>query len=94
MSLLPKGAADSGPKKGFTPPLHTWLRGPLKNRFEKRIFAIPEIFSNIINERAIKRMWNEHQSGKQDWTWMIWSIYSLFTWTDQKMFRTSVQSAV
>lgn len=90
MSLLPQGAADSGPKKGFTPPLHTWLRGPLKNRFEKRIFTTPEIFFNIINEGAIKRMWNEHQSGKQDWTWMIWSIYSLFTWTDQKMLRTTM----
>lgn len=90
MSLIPKGAADSGPKKGFTPPLHIWLRGHLKDRFEKRIFAIPEIFSNTINERTIKRMWKEHQSGKQDWTWMIWSIYSLFTWTDQKMLRTTI----
>ena len=89
-SLLPSGAKDSGSKKGFTPPLNKWLRSSLKERFEKRLFYVPEIFSNVIDLNIIKRMWNEHQSGKKDWTWMIWSIYSLFTWTEQKMFRTKI----
>jgi asparagine synthase (glutamine-hydrolysing) len=89
-SLLPPGAADSGSKKGFTPPLNKWLRGTLKERFEKRLFYVPEIFSNLIDVNIIQRMWNEHQSGKKDWTWMIWSIYSLFTWTEQKMLRTKI----
>ncbi len=89
-SLLPSGAADSGSKKGFTPPLNKWLRDTLKERFEKRLFSVPDIFSNVINVNIIQRMWNEHQSGQKDWTWMIWSIYSLFTWADQKMYRTTI----
>jgi len=90
ISLLPPGAADSGSKKGFSPPLDKWLRGNLKDRFEKRIFSVPEIFYNVIDPGIIQRMWNEHQSGEKDWSCMIWSIYSLFTWVDNKMFRTTV----
>jgi asparagine synthase (glutamine-hydrolysing) len=89
-SLLPVGADDSGKKKGFSPPLAEWLRGNLKERFEKRLFNVPEIFSNIIDVDIIGRIWNEHQAGSKDWAWMIWSIYSLFTWTEQKMFRTGI----
>jgi len=87
ISLLPSEAPDSGPKKGFSPPLASWLRGTLKDRFEKRLFSIPAIFDIYIDKNSIQRIWREHQSGQKDWTWMIWSIYSLFTWADQKMFR-------
>lgn len=87
-TLLPPHAAESGSKKGFEPPLGKWLRGSLKSRFEKRLFSIPALYATLISEEAIRQMWEEHQTGKQNWTWMIWSLYSLFTWTDKKMYRT------
>ena len=87
-SMLPPGGHGSGPKKGFSPPMDKWLRGDLKDRFEKRLFLIPPLLADAIDPRTIKKMWSEHQSGNQDWSWMIWSIYSLFTWVDKKMFRT------
>lgn len=88
VSLLPPHAADSGSKKGFEPPLGKWLRGSLKERFEKRLFTIPPIYQQHISKEAVKQLWDEHQSGKKKCTWMIWSLYSLFTWTDKKMYRT------
>ena len=88
VSLLPPGAADSGSKKGFEPPLGKWLRGSLKDRFEKRLFNIPPIYQQHISKEAIKQLWDEHQSGGKKCTWVIWSLYSLFTWTDKKMYRT------
>ena len=90
ISLLPPGEPESGPKKGFSPPLANWLRGTLKNRFEKRLLSIPEIFADYIDAHCIQRIWKEHQSGEKDWAWIIWSIYSLFTWADQKMFKKYV----
>ena len=90
VSLLPPGAADSGSKKGFEPPLGKWLRGSLKDRFEKRLFAIPPSYQQHISKEAVKQLWDEHQADKKNCTWMIWSLYSLFTWTDKKMYRTCI----
>lgn len=87
VSLLPPHEPDSGAKKGFEPPLGTWLRGSLRHRFEKRLFSIPPVYQQYISQEAVKQMWDEHQSGKNH-TWVIWSLYSLFTWTDKKMYRT------
>lgn len=87
VSLLPPSEPDSGSKKGFEPPLGTWLRSSLKSRFEKRLFSIPPAYQQYISQEAVKKMWGEHQSGRNH-TWMIWSLYSLFTWTDKKMYRT------
>lgn len=89
-SMLPIGTNGSGPKKGFSPPLDKWLRGTLKQRFEKRLFSVPEILSDLVHKDAIKKMWSEHQAGNHDWSWMIWSIYSLFTWVEKKMFKTTI----
>lgn len=89
-SMLPPGVDGSGPKRGFSPPLDKWLRGTLKDRFEKRIFAVPSLLADAIDSRTIKKIWSEHQAGKNDWSWMIWSIYSLFTWVDKKMYKTSL----
>jgi asparagine synthase (glutamine-hydrolysing) len=86
-SLLPPAEADSGLKKGFEPPLGKWLRGTLKKRFEERLFSIPLLYQHDISKDAIIKMWEEHQSGINN-TWMLWSLYSLFTWTDKKMYRT------
>lgn len=87
VSLLPPDAAGSGSKKGFEPPLGKWLRGTLKDRFEKRLFAIPLPYQQYISKEAVKQLWDGHQAGK-NYAWMIWSLYSLFTWTDKKMYRT------
>lgn len=85
-SLIPKDAMNSGKKKGFSPPLAYWLRSTLKDRIGNRILMIPEILKPYINQRTIERIWIQHQEGK-DFSWMIWSIYTLFIWVELKMFK-------
>jgi len=70
------------PKAGFGVPLGTWLRGPLRpwveelinyNRLEKEGYLEPSI---------IREIWNEHLSGKRDWSFRIWSIVIFQQWLE------------
>lgn len=74
------------PKRGFTLPMDQWLRKDLKERVKNRIFNIPEPLSPFLNKDTITTLWQEHMNGK-DHSWMIWSLFSLFSWVDQKMFK-------
>lgn len=84
--FIPSESKNSGIKKGFSPPLAFWLRGILKEKVEDRILNIPVILEPHLNKKTINRIWEEHQNGK-DWSWIIWSIYTLFSWVDNKMFK-------
>jgi len=58
------------------------LRGPLRpwveelinyNRLEKEGYLEPSI---------IREIWNEHLSGKRDWSFRIWSIVIFQQWLE------------
>ncbi len=86
-NLIPRDASVSGAKKGFSPPMATWMRTNLKERISSRIFTPPDILIPYINKEGIKQLWNEHQDGGRDHSWAIWAVYSLFQWVDQKMYN-------
>jgi asparagine synthase (glutamine-hydrolysing) len=85
--ILPIGENNSGNKKGFSPPMASWMRNELKSTIEKTIFIIPEILKPTINIEYIKVLWTEHQENDIDNSWPIWAIYSLFEWVNKKMFE-------
>lgn len=84
-NLIPKGERNSGEKKGFSPPMASWMRNELKAAIEKRIFEVPARLKTYINVIYLQKLWNEHQGGKYDHSWSIWAVFSLFTWVDLKM---------
>lgn len=72
------------PKKGFSVPLGQWLRGPLRDWAE-----------NLLNERRleqegyfvatmVRRVWNEHISGKHDHARKLWSILMFQAWLEKQ----------
>ena len=34
-------------------------------------------------KEGIDRLWNDHQQKKADYSWPIWTIYSLYTWMEK-----------
>ena len=85
-SLLPEDELISGPKKGFTPPMATWLRTSLKKIIHKRIIDVPLNLKPLMEKKVIEEIWELHQNGR-DLSWMIWTIFSLFDWIDRKMYN-------
>jgi len=80
---LPENLIE-GPKKGFSVPIAEWLRGPLKNWAndlldEKLIFT-----QNYFSAKPIKIKWEEHLSGKQDWSKQLWTILMFQSWLQKK----------
>jgi len=73
---------SKGKKKGFEPPLPHWMRTDLKDRIGKVILNIPTSLQPYIDAPEVKRMWEEHQSGKDN-SWPLWAVYSLLVWLDK-----------
>ncbi len=67
-------------KKGFGVPLKQWLRGEMKGFVSELILS--ESFSRrkIADAPYVKKILNEHQSGKADHTHRIWALVCLELW--------------
>lgn len=80
---VPKKILDR-PKAGFALPLGEWLRGPLRNwadaLLDKRI--IKE--QGFLNPTSIEEIWNQHLSGKYDWTSKLWTVLMFQAWLKQQ----------
>ncbi|GAB5555136.1 MAG: asparagine synthase (glutamine-hydrolyzing) [Saprospiraceae bacterium] len=87
LSKLGQGAKEIiyGRKKGFEPPLGTWLRADLKELVESRIMDTPKPLKQFISKVGIEQIWEEHQKGDCNHSDIIWAIYSLFTWVDKNI---------
>jgi asparagine synthase (glutamine-hydrolysing) len=67
------------PKQGFDVPLRDWFRGPLAHR----LTALADHASGIyefIEPRAVRRVVDEHRSGRRDHARTIWRVLMLDQW--------------
>ncbi len=67
------------PKQGFGVPLEEWIRGPLKETFYDSI-SEQNLGHNLINNNTVKKMLDDHISGKRNWQNQLWAIYSFQNW--------------
>lgn len=68
------------PKKGFSVPLESWIRGELKQEFEdifkdKYLDIIPNF-----NKEKFKKIFKEHLDGKKNNKVFIWRVFILLKW--------------
>ncbi len=68
------------PKKGFTIPLGEWIRGPLKKDIHNKLLGMPSELKPFFDSDQIEKLLKQHYSGKIDWSWFIWSLFSLINW--------------
>jgi asparagine synthase (glutamine-hydrolysing) len=76
---VPKNLIDR-PKQGFALPLGQWLRGPLRDWADELLSNKRLIDEGYFNSVIIRRVWNEHLSGKKDNSLKLWSVLMFQSW--------------
>ncbi|SMC76136.1 asparagine synthase (glutamine-hydrolyzing) [Pedobacter africanus] len=68
------------PKMGFSIPIDSWLRGPLKDWAEDLLDEGKMIQEGILNVKPIRTKWIEHLSGKRNWQHHLWTVLMFQAW--------------
>lgn len=76
-------------KKGFTPPVGEWLRGPLRGWSEDLLNQGSLHAHGLLDTQIIRRRWEEHLSGKRNWTYQLWDVLIFQSWWLQQQKTTA-----
>jgi asparagine synthase (glutamine-hydrolysing) len=72
------------PKMGFSIPLDDWLRGPLREWAEPLLDENRLISEGLINPEPVRRAWQQHQQGKANFGYRLWSVLMFQSWLDHQ----------
>ncbi|MGE0492759.1 MAG: asparagine synthase (glutamine-hydrolyzing) [Vulcanimicrobiota bacterium] len=68
------------PKTGFSVPIGSWLRGPLRTWAQELLSPSRLAESGNLDQVRIQRLWVEHQNGRRDHTHRLWTVLMLQAW--------------
>jgi asparagine synthase (glutamine-hydrolysing) len=71
------------PKHGFTPPVDSWLRGPLREWAGDLLNHDRLQREGYFNAGAINDCWKAHQSGERDYGQGLWTAAMFQAWRDE-----------
>lgn len=71
------------PKMGFGIPLDVWLRGPLRSWAEELLNASSLETSGYFRASLIREKWDEHLSGRRNWSYYLWDVLMFEAWRRQ-----------
>ncbi len=61
-------------KMGFSVPLASWFRGPLKEKVRENILGSQMADSGLFNQKYLETVVQHHQSGRRDYSASIWTL--------------------
>ena len=70
------------PKAGFAIPVGEWLRGPLRDWAEALLDTERLEQEGYLHPEPIRRAWQEHLSGRFDWTPRLWAVLMFQSWLE------------
>ena len=70
------------PKAGFAIPIGQWLRGPLRDWSEALLDESRLQQQGYLQPKPIRQLWQQHLSGRYDWTPRLWSILMFQVWLE------------
>lgn len=80
---LPKQMFER-PKKGFSIPLASWLRGPLRDWSETLLSEQGLKDGGYLNPIPIRKAWLEHTQGKVDHSARLWGVLMFQSWLEEQ----------
>lgn len=66
-------------KKGFAVPVAEWFRGELKDYAYESLIRHPD---EMLNGAFLTRCWAQHQSGRRDWSALLWCVLMFKSWRE------------
>jgi asparagine synthase (glutamine-hydrolysing) len=63
------------PKQGFSMPIATWFRGPLREPVEAMVTSGPLVDCGLFNPAALRKLARDHASGRRDHARTLWLLF-------------------
>jgi asparagine synthase (glutamine-hydrolysing) len=77
---LPKSVRARKDKKGYPTPYVHWLRGTLRERVHEILFSRSLAERELFNPEAVAWLWETHQAGTMDVSWLLYKVISTELW--------------
>jgi asparagine synthase (glutamine-hydrolysing) len=76
------------PKQGFSPPIDSWLRGPLRDWAEALL--APEALRELpmVNTGGVRWLWDAHVQRRMEAGYALWNVLMLSDW--RRRFRAAL----
>src|SRR5262249_22613796 len=71
------------PKMGFSVPIDSWLRGPLREWGECLLDEGRLRREGFLNPAPVRAKWTEHVSGNQNWSSYLWAVLMFQAWLER-----------
>jgi asparagine synthase (glutamine-hydrolysing) len=65
---------------GFSVPIRAWFRGELRTAVTEAVAGGELVRSGRVNAKAVRRLLDEHVSGKQNHDGILWTIMAFEAW--------------
>jgi len=71
------------PKAGFAIPVGQWIRGPLREWADSLLDETRIQHDGYFDPKLVSQLWEQHLSGRYDWTPRLWAILMFQAWLDE-----------
>lgn len=72
------------PKMGFSIPLGSWLKGPLRDWAESLLDERRVHDEGFFDPAMVRRTWQEHLSGVRNWQYALWNVLMFQAWLEHQ----------